>query len=162
MTRTDSIIQPDLISQAEKVIVIYLKQWKHNVRIYCISNTEINIILLHWNKQYLESGIIKWGCRLLNENFHLILMITCFVMQICHIGLVVEPYDICLGTRLTSTYLRSRHLHAVEKHTRTMVFWTFLLPVPPHSDDWHHHLDRCHKSESSDHRIWWRSQWQVL
>jgi hypothetical protein len=78
------------------------------------------------------------------------------------IGLDVEPYGLHLGARLTSTCLRSRHLHAVERHTRTMVFWTFFLLVPPHIDDWHRHLDRCHKSESSDHRIWWRSRWQVL
>ena len=55
-----------------------------NILIYCISNTKSNIVLLHWNKQHLERGIIQWGCGLLNENFHLVLMITCFAMQICN------------------------------------------------------------------------------
>ena len=78
------------------------------------------------------------------------------------IGLDVEPYGLRLRPRLTSTCLRSRHLHEVERHTRTTVFWTFSPLVPPHFDDWHRHLDTCHKSESSDHRIWWRSRWQAL
>ena len=68
----------------KKVILESHKQWEYNLRIYRILNTEINIIFLHWNKQHLESGIIKWGCRLLDENFHLVLMITCVAMQICH------------------------------------------------------------------------------
>ena len=84
MTLTDGIIRPDLVSQAETVILNYYKQWEHNIRIYCILNTEINIISLHRNKQDLESGIIQWWCRLLDENFHLVLMITCFTMQICN------------------------------------------------------------------------------
>ena len=78
------------------------------------------------------------------------------------IGLDVERYDLCFGARLTSTCLRSRHLHAVERHTRTMDFWTFFPLVPPHFDDWHRRLDQCYRSESSGHRIWWRSRWQVL
>ena len=78
------------------------------------------------------------------------------------IGFDVEPYGLCLDPRLTGTCLRSRHLRAVERHTRTMVFWTFSPLVPPHFDDWHRRLDPCHKSESSDHQIWWRSRWQAL
>jgi hypothetical protein len=58
--------------------------WERSVRVYCILNTEINIILLHRYKQHRESGIIQWGCCLLDESFHLVLMITFFVMQICH------------------------------------------------------------------------------
>ena len=52
--------------------------WEHNILIYRISNAESNIILLHWNKQHLECGIIEGGRRLLNENFHLVLMLTHF------------------------------------------------------------------------------------
>ena len=129
------------------------KQWERNIRIYCILNTEINIILLHWNKQHFESGIIQWGCRFLDENFHLLLMITCFAMEICDRVGTLSHMVYTLGARLTSTCLRSRHLHEVERYTRTMVFWTFFPLVPPHFDDWHRHLDSCHKSESSDHRI---------
>ena len=85
MTRTDGAQVPDHISQTEKNLCqISWTKWEHNIRIYCILNTELNIILLHWNKQHLESGIIKWGCRPLDENFHLVLMFTCFAMQICH------------------------------------------------------------------------------
>ena len=69
------------------------------------------------------------------------------------IGLDVESYGLCLGARLTSTCLRSRHLHEVETYTCRVVFWTFFPLVPPHFDDWHRHLDTCHKSESSDRRI---------
>ena len=78
------------------------------------------------------------------------------------IGLNIEPYGLCLGARLNIACLRSRHLHAVERYTRTMGFWTFSPLVPPQFDDWPRHLDRCHRSVSSDHRIWWRSRWQVL
>ena len=61
------------------------KKWENNIRNYCISNTEINISLLHWNKQHLESGIIKWWCRFLDEYFQLLLVFTCFEsMHICH------------------------------------------------------------------------------
>ena len=74
------------------------------------------------------------------------------------IRLDVETFYLCLGARLTSTCLRSKHLHEVESHTRTMVFWTFFQLVPPHFDDWHRHLYGCHKSASSDRRIWWRPQ----
>ena len=74
------------------------------------------------------------------------------------IRLDVETFDLRLGARLTSTCLQSRHLHEVERHTRTTVFWTSFPLVPLHFDDWHHRLHRCHKSESSDHRIWWRPQ----
>ena len=59
-----------------------------------------------------------------------------------------------LSTRLTSTCLRSRHLHVVERHTRTMVFWTFFPLLPPHFGDWLRYLDTCHRSDSSDHRTW--------
>ena len=64
--------------------------WEHNILIYRILNAEFNIVLLHWNKQHSESGIIKWRCRLLNCNFHLVLMFTWFrSMQIC-VGLNIE------------------------------------------------------------------------
>ena len=71
-------------AKLKKIIVKSYEQWEHDIRIYCILNTEINIILLHWNKQHFESGIIQWGCCLLDENFHLFLMVTCFTMQVCH------------------------------------------------------------------------------
>ena len=144
---------PILSVKLKKVFVESHKQWEHNIRIYCTLNTEINIILLHWNKQNLESSIIQWGCCLLNENFHLVLMITCFTMQICH-RLDIEPYGLYFGTRLTNTCLQSRHLHMVERHTHTMGFWTFSPLVPPHFDDWHCHLRRCRRSETADHQIW--------
>ena len=144
---------PILLTKLEKVIVKCYKQWEYNIRIYCILNAEINIILLHRNKQDFESSIIQWRCCFLDENFHLFLMITCFTMQICdrvgHWAILVYT----LGARLTSTCLRSRHLHEVEKYTRTMVFWAFSPLVPPHFVDWRRHLDLCHISESSDHRI---------
>ena len=126
----------------------------HNVLIYCILNAELNIILLHWNKQHRESSIIKWGCCLLDENFHLVLMFTCFgSMQIC-IVLNFELSSLHFGKQLTCTCLRSRHRHVVEIYTCTMVFWICFPLVPPQVGDWHHHLDRCRRSESSDHRTW--------
>ena len=78
--RTNSTINPNLSNQAEKdqYQISSTTIWEHNILIYCILNAKLNIILLYWNKQLLESGIIKWGCCLLNENFHLILMFTCF------------------------------------------------------------------------------------
>ena len=147
--RTDSTHLPDLATQADKgQCQMSSITWEHNIPIYCILNAELNIISLHWNKQHLESGIIKWGCRLLNKNFHLVLMFTCFrSMQIC-IGLNVELSGLHFGARLTSTCLRSRHLHVVERHTRTMVFWTCFPLVPPHFGDWHRHLGSCRRSES--------------
>ena len=81
---TDGIIPSNPVSQAEKGHLKSCKQWEHNIQIYCILNAEVNIILLDWNKQHCESGIIQWGCRLLDENFYLVLMITCVAMQICH------------------------------------------------------------------------------
>ena len=130
------------------------KIWEHNVQIYCIFNAELNIVLLHWNKQHLESGIIKRGCCPLNEYFHLFLMFICFGrIQSC-IRSNDEPTVLHFGTRLASTCLRSRHLHVVERHTHTMVFWTSFPLVPLHFGDWPRHLVRCHRSESSDHRIW--------
>ena len=84
MTRTDGIHDPDLVKQAEKVLVRYNQQYENNILFYCILNGELNIISLYWNKQQFESSIIKWGCCLLDKNFHLILMFTCFgSMQIC-------------------------------------------------------------------------------
>ena len=71
----------------KKVIVKSHEQYDF-ILLYCTFNTDLNIIPLHWNKQHLESGIIKWRCRLLNENFHLVLVFG--NMQIC-IGLNVEP-----------------------------------------------------------------------
>ena len=70
-------------AKLEKMIVKSYKQYENiNIVIYCILTTEINIILLHWNKQYLESSIIQWRCCLFNKVVHLVLMITCFDMQI--------------------------------------------------------------------------------
>ena len=128
--------------------------WEHNVRVYCRSYAQLNIILLNWNEQHPESGIIKWGCRLLNKNFHLVLMITGFGSMQIWIGLNIEPSGFHFGTNLTSTYLQSRHLHAVERQTRIMVFWTSFPLVPPQFGDWHHLLDRYHISELLDHRTW--------
>ena len=152
--RTNGIHDPNQVDQAEKGHSQISTIWEQNVLIYCILNAEINIVLLHWNKQHLESGIIKWGCRPLNQNFHLVLMFTRFMsMQIC-IGLNDEPSGLHFGTRLTSTCLQSRRLHVAERHIRTTVFWTSFPLVPPHFVDWHLHLDPCHKSESSDHQTW--------
>ena len=155
MTKTDDINDPYVIDQAEKVIVKSHQQYKNiNIQIYCMLNAELNIILLHRNKQHLESSIIKWGCRLLNENFHLVLMFTYFgTMQSC-IGLNIHWAKLHFGTRLTSTCLQSRHLHAVEIYTRTMVFWISLPHISPHFGDWYRPLDTCHMSESSNHRTW--------
>ena len=85
------------------------------------------------------------------------------ILCVCRSAHRVERWaSLHFGTRLTSTCLRSRHLHVVEKHIRTMVFWTSFPPVPPHFVDWHRHRHRCYRSESSDRRIWWRSRWWVL
>ena len=74
--------------------------WENNILIYCILNAELNIILLHWNKQHFERSIIKWGSRLLDENFHLVLMFTCFGnVQIC-VELNVEPSGLHCDTAL--------------------------------------------------------------
>ena len=80
----------------------------------------------------------------------------CLRVSLCRsaVGLNVERCGLHFGSRLTCTCLQSRHLHAVERYTRIMVFWTFFPLVPPHFDDWPCHLDRCHRSESPDHRIW--------
>ena len=138
------------------------KQYEHDILIYCILNAKLNIILLYWNKQHFESGIIKWGCRLFDQNFHLVPMFTCFrCMQIC-IELNVESSGLHFSAGLSSTCLRSRHLHVVERYTGTKVFWISCRLVPPHFGDWHYHLDQRHRSESSDHRIWWKSQWRAL
>ena len=153
--RTDSINDPNLVGQAEKrQLQISSLIWEHNILIYCISNAKFNIILLYWNKQHLESGIIKWGCRPLNENFHLVLMFTSFrSMQTC-IGLNIEPSGLHVDKKITSTCLQSRHLHAEERPSCTKVFWNSFPLVPLLFGDWHHHLHRCHRSESSDHRTW--------
>ena len=155
MIRTDNINDPNLVSQARKGhYQISSTIQEHNILIYCILNAEVNIIFLNWNKQHLESGIIKWECRLLNENFHLVLMFPSFgSMQIC-IGSNIEPYGLHFGIRLASTCLQSRHLQTVERQTRTMVFWTSFPLLPPHFDDWRCHLDQCHRSVSSDHQTW--------
>ena len=121
--RTDSTNSPDLVGQAEKrQRQISSTIWEHNILIYCIFNAELDIILLYWNKQHLESSIIKWGCCLLDENFHLALMFTCFGSMQIWIGLNIEPSSLHFSIRLTKTCLRSRHLHVAEKHTCTMVF----------------------------------------
>ena len=39
-----------------------------------------------------------------------------------NIGLIIELYSLHFSTTLTNTCLRRRHLHAVERHTCTMVF----------------------------------------
>ena len=70
------------------------------------------------------------------------------------IGSNIELYGLHFGTRLTTTYLGSRHPRAAERHTHTKVFWTFFPLVPPHFGDWHCHLHRCYRSESSSRRIW--------
>ena len=91
--RTNSTINPNLSNQAEKdqYQISSTTIWEHNILIYCILDAELNIILLYWNKHHLQSAIIEWGCCLLNENFHLILMFICFwSMQICS-ELNVEP-----------------------------------------------------------------------
>ena len=84
MTKTNGTRVPIPVGQAEKGHCQITWMIQHIIRIYCILNTELNIILLHWNKQHLESGIVQWGCRPLNENIHLVLVFTCFPMQICH------------------------------------------------------------------------------
>ena len=93
MTRTDSSKEVlDNKGQAQKnQYQISSTIWEHNILIYCILDTEFNIILLHWNKQHFESGIIKWWCRLLNKNFHLVLMFTGFGSVQIWIGLDIEP-----------------------------------------------------------------------
>ena len=153
--RTNGSNGPDIVDNTEKghsKISSTIRE--QNIRIYCILNAELNIILLYWNKQHLESGMIKWGRRPLDENFHLDLMFTHFgSMQIC-IKLNNESTNLPFNTILTSTCLQSRHLHVVERHIRTVVFWTSFPLVLPHFGDWHLHLDPCHRSESSDHRTW--------
>ena len=110
MMRTDSTHDPDLVDQAEKVLVKSNQQYENNILIYCILNAELNIILLYWNKQHFESSIIKWGCCLLDENFHLVLMFTCFgSVQTCT-GLNVEPSGLHIGA--INQYLPSKQTSA--------------------------------------------------
>ena len=121
--RTDSINDPNLVDQAENgQLQISSTIWDHNILIYCILNAKFNIILLYWHKQHLESGIIKWGCRPLNEKFHLVLMFTSFrSVQTC-IGLNIELSGLHVEKKITRTCLRSRHPHAEERQTHTKVF----------------------------------------
>ena len=127
--KTDSTNVFNLVAQSGKgQCQISSTIWEHNILIYCILNAELNITLLHWNKQHFESGIIKWRCCLLDENFHLVLMFTGFGSMQTYSVLNIEPASLHIGTGLTSTCLRSRHLHVVERHTHTMVFWTSSQP----------------------------------
>ena len=78
------LMTPILSVKLIKDCQILLNNENINIQIYCILNAEVNIILLHWNKQHLKRGIIQWECRLLNKNFYLFLMFTCVgSMQIC-------------------------------------------------------------------------------
>ena len=157
MTRTDSIKIPNVVGQAgkihcqisqtnnENVTYLFIAYWTQRLILFCC--TETNNIL----RAVLSNEDAVFSMRTFTCSWWL-------PVSLCRsaIGLNVEPYGLHLGKRLTSTYLQSRHLHEVESHTRTMVFWIFFQLVPPRFDDWHRHLYRCHRSESSDHRIWWR------
>ncbi len=86
--------------------------WEHNILSYRVLNAEINIILLHWNKQHLESVIIKGGCRLLDQNFHLVLMFTCFAT--IHGFVRVESWAV----RSIFWQKMSQHLHSKQTSAR--------------------------------------------
>ena len=157
MKRTDSIIIPNRVDQAEKnhcqisrtndgnIMYLFIAYWTQRSILFCC--TETNNIL----RAVLSNEDAVFSMRTFTCSWWL-------PVSLCRsaIGLDVETYGLRFGKRLTSTCLRSIHLHEVERHTRTMAFGTFFPLVPPHFDDWHRHLDRYHKSESSDHRIWWR------
>ena len=163
MTRTDSTNDPNLVGQAEKINAKSPHQWEHehtynsiaywmqSSRLFCC--TETNNIL----RAVSSSEDAVFSMRTFTWSWWLPIS-----LWRSGIGLNVKQYGLWHGTRLTSACLRSKYLHAVERHTRTMVFWTFFPLVPPHFGDWHHPLDRYYKSESSGHRIWWRSRWRVL
>ena len=91
------VIIPILSVKLQNINNKFPQQWEHNVLIYCVFYAEVNIILLHWNKQHLESGIIKRRCRLFNEHFHLVLMFTCFGSMQIWIGLKVESSGLHLA-----------------------------------------------------------------
>ena len=137
--------------QYENITYTFIAYWTQRSILFCC--TETNNIL----RAVSSSEDAVFSMRTFTWSWWL-------PVSLCRsaIGLNIEPYRLCLGTSLTGTCLRSRHLHGVERYIRTMVFWTFSPLVPLHFDDWPRHLDRCHRPESSDHRIWWRSRWQVL
>ena len=155
MIKTDSTIDPDLVGQAgkdhgqisceqyENIAYKFIAYWTQRSILFCC--TEMNNILRAVSSR--EDAV--FSMRTFTWSW-------CLPVSQCRsaIGLNVEPYGQHFGTRLTSTCLRSKHLHAVERYTCTVVFWTFFPLVPPHFDDWYCHLDWCHKSESSNHRTW--------
>ena len=157
MRRTDSIIHSNLVGQAEKKKslsnlmnngkkkYLFIAYWTQTSILFCC--TETNNIL----RAVLSNEDAVFSMRTFTWSWWL-------PVSLCRsdIGLDVELYGLRLGARWTITCLRSRHLPEVERYTRTMVFWTFFPLVPPHFDDWHRHLYRCHKSASLDRRIWWR------
>ena len=92
MIWTDGTKDLDEVGQAPKnQYQISSTIWEHNILVYSTLDAEFNIILLHWNKQYFESGIIKWRCRPLNKNFHLVLMFISFESVQIWLGLDIEP-----------------------------------------------------------------------
>ena len=123
--------------QYENITYEFIAYWTQRSILFCC--TETNNIL----RASSSSEVAVFSMRTFTWSWWL-------PASLCRsaIGLNVEPYGLRFGTRSTSTCLRSRHLHAVERDTRTMVFWTFFPLVPPHIDDSHHHLDRCHRSET--------------
>ena len=124
--------------------------WEHNILIYHILNAEFNIVLLQLKQTTF------W------ERYHQVKMpfsqlelspgLDVYLIQ-KYADLRRVKHWAIWSPRLTRTCLRSRHLHAVERHTRTMVFWILFLLLPPHFGDWRRLLHRCYRSESSDHRI---------
>ncbi len=51
--------------------------------IYCISDTQFQIVLLDGNEQHLECQIVERVCCFLYQYFYLILMGTIIIMHIC-------------------------------------------------------------------------------
>ena len=159
---TDGTIDPDLVSQPEKAHCQISQQYENITYAFIAYRTQRSILFCCTETNNIlraasSSEDAVFSMRTFTWSWWL-------PVSLCRsaIGLNAEPYSPCLGAKGSSTCLRSRHLHAVERYTRTMVFWTFFPLEPPHFDDWPRHLDRCHISVSSDHRIWWRSRWQVL
>ena len=112
MTSTDSTDDPNQEGHAEKGHSQSHQKYEHNARMYCILNAELNVILLHWNEQNLESSIIKWGCRPLDENFHPVLMFTSFGSMQIWIGMNVKPSGLHFGIRLINQHSPSKQTSA--------------------------------------------------
>ena len=152
--RTDDTNVPNLASQAEK----------DQCKITIWHNTLTHLLHIECRAQYYFAALkqtTSW------ERYHQVRMSSSrwelspgpdvyLFWKYANLHRVFFKWWACRSTlwHKIDQYLQSRHLHAVERHTNTMVFWTSFPQFPLHFGDWPPHLDRCHRSEWSDHRTW--------